>query len=504
MANPSPIAITQSEYEAVWKPQGWKILIIGPTSTWREEWGMWEAIRDIVQNSLDEAERYYYGYDKSGLWIADEGKGVAIADFLLGPPKLKPDWARGKFGEGMKIAALTLLRQGYPVHVETVGREIHIVFLEQEINGRVKTLAALWKGDGTQKGTKFHIIGYRGPAFQDNFAVNLRRDLILAEVPSPVTQPKQRYNQLIRAQGAAASPDGGIIYCRDIFLQGIDSPFSYNLWGFELAPDRHGPKRESDMWEDAGRLWAGITNVSLLAEFISMMVDPPLKRTTETNHVAMEFMGVEPVSKKRYSDIMVENRELWRQAWAKVKGKDAVILTADYLTPMVTHLEYRSVGVQWLVRNALENVIKTDAVLIGEMGERLREANDIPDKDLTPGQMAHLKLARALAMDFSQVGLIKASIIPPASDMVARTAGVYEFDTATIKIHTAELDTGEHTVGVMVHELAHHVAYQRTRSKEQAGDLTKAHADAMEFVAGRISHNLAEGRYDDILKDVIW
>jgi hypothetical protein len=218
----------------------------------------------------------------------------------------------------------------------------------------------------------------------------------------------------------------------------------------------------------------------------------------------MQWMGVEPVRKKPYSDIMAENQNLWRQAWDKVMGKNAVIATADYLTPMVTHLEYRSVGVQWFVRGVLESIIKTDAVLIGEMGERLREANDIPDKDLTPGQLAHLKLARALAADFSQVGPIKAAIIPPASDMVARTAGVYEFDTATIKIHTEELGTGEHTVGVMVHELGHHISYQRTRSKEQAGDLTKAHADAMEFVVGRISHNLAEGRYDDILKDVTW
>ena len=218
----------------------------------------------------------------------------------------------------------------------------------------------------------------------------------------------------------------------------------------------------------------------------------------------MQWMGVEPVRKKRYTDIMVENKELWRQAWAKVMGKNAVIATADYLTPMVTHLEYRSVGVQYSVLSVLVSVIKTDAVLIGEMGERLREANDIPDKDLTPRQLAHLKLARALAADFSQVGPVKAAIIPPASDMVARTAGVYEFDTATIKIHTEELGTGEHAVGVMVHELAHHVAYQRTKSKEKAGDLTKDHADAMEFVAGLIFRRLAQGKYDEVLKDVTW
>ncbi len=89
-----PIVISQDEYDRDWKPHGWKLIVIGPTSTWREEWGYWEAIRDIVQNCLDEAEAYSYGYDDRGLWIADKGKGVAVSDFLLGPPKLKPDWAR--------------------------------------------------------------------------------------------------------------------------------------------------------------------------------------------------------------------------------------------------------------------------------------------------------------------------------------------------------------------------------------------------------------------------
>ena len=137
-----PRVLTMEEYEGSWKPQGWQLIIIGPTSTWRQDWGEWEAIRDIVQNALDEAESYQYGYDAKGLWIADKGKGVAIADFLLGPPKLKPDYARGKFGEGMKIAALALLRKGYSVKVETVGREIWIIFLEQKVNGRAETLAA--------------------------------------------------------------------------------------------------------------------------------------------------------------------------------------------------------------------------------------------------------------------------------------------------------------------------------------------------------------------------
>ena len=61
------------EYERDWKPQGWQLIIIGPTSTWRQDWGEWEAIRDIVQNALDECEHYTWGYDSEGLYIRDAG-----------------------------------------------------------------------------------------------------------------------------------------------------------------------------------------------------------------------------------------------------------------------------------------------------------------------------------------------------------------------------------------------------------------------------------------------
>ena len=65
--------LSMDEYHSRWQPEGWQLIIIGPTSTWRQEWGEWEAIRDIVQNALDEAEVYRWGYDEKGLWISDRG-----------------------------------------------------------------------------------------------------------------------------------------------------------------------------------------------------------------------------------------------------------------------------------------------------------------------------------------------------------------------------------------------------------------------------------------------
>ena len=492
------------EYTRDWKPKGWGLIIIGPTSAWRQDWGEWEAIRDIVQNALDEAESYQYGYDSHGLWIADRGKGVAIADFLLGPPKAKPDYARGKFGEGMKIAALALLRKGYPVHVETMGRELWIIFLEQKVNGKAETLAALWRSNGARVGTRFDIIGYRGPAFERYFAVNLPRRLILAETPSPIDVPKIRYNQLIRAEGMAGSPAGGVIYARDIYLRDIKSTFSYNLWGFDLAPDRHGPKNEADMWVDMGRLWCGVDNVFLLEEFLPMVLEPPQVEADETHQVNMDSysMGSEPVSNKRYVDLIKAHAPAWQTAWKKVAGPDAVIRTVSRWDGMVKHLGYMSVGLQWGVKDALSEVIMTDRALIQESQERLREAEIVPDHRLTPKALAHLNLARKIASHF-HVERVHAAVIPPASERV-RTAGLYDHVAEQILLHLETLESAMKTLDAIIHELGHHQAYKRTGDIKMAEDLTPLHSEKMTEVAAYVISATATRQFDEEFKGAEW
>ena len=499
-----PRIITRDEYDRVWKPAGWRLIIIGPTSTWRQEWGAWESIRDIVQNALDESEGYQYGYDKDGLWIADRGKGIAVADFLLGPPKIKPDYARGKFGEGMKIAALALIRKGYPVHIETAGRELWIVFLEQETNGKVQTLAALWRPDGAGAGTRFHIIGYNGTSYERYFAVNLPLRIILAETPSPIYQPLVRYNQLIRAEGMASSDTGGVIYTRDIYLQDIRSSFSYNLWGFSLAPDRHGPQNESEMWVDMGRLWCGVSNVYLLEEFLSMVLDPPQVETDETRKISMDgfSMGMEPVNHGLYSDLVEKHADAWRAAWRRVAGADAVMRTTARWDGMVKHLGYMPVAVQWSVKDTLSRVIMCDRDLVSESQERLSEAEVVPDDRLTPKALAHLNLARKIA-SYYQVDRVNAAVIPPASER-ARTAGLYQYTTETILLHLETLESAMKTLDAIIHELGHHRAYKYSGDITRAEDLTPLHSEKMTEVAAYVVSATAARQFDEEFKGVEW
>ncbi|MCL0092217.1 ATP-binding protein [Dehalococcoidia bacterium] len=488
----APRTISMEEFRREWEPEGWRLIIIGPTSTWRQEWGMWSAIRDVVQNSLDEAESYTWGFDEKGLWIKDQGQGVQVADFLLGPPRTKPPHARGRFGEGMKIAALVMLREGYAVKIDTVGREVWMIFLKQEINGTAEVLAAMWRPNGRPVGTRFHIIGYFGDDYKWNFAVNIPKEFIIHEGPSQLFEPIRRFNQLI------SSPSGKI-YARDIYMREITSPYSYNLWGFEMAPDRHGPKLESDMWVDMGRLWATCKDKDLLRVLFQMVSMPPVFATDESVKLSMSSwdMGFEPVSRRRYTEFMEDNKKVWQDAWKEAHGENAVLRQSDRWDSMVIHLGYKSVSVTYGVEDALSKVILTDAALIRDSQERLAEVEIIPDEELTERQRAHLRLARKIAEKtlVREITGVHAAIIPPASDRM-RTAGLYSAAAEAIYIAADQLNTARATVDVLIHEMAHHT------SGREDGD--PAHNAQMTSLGARVVQLTAGGRFDEELKEAMW
>jgi len=519
VAPEAPQVLSMEEYEHTWKPKGWKLLAIGPTSTWRQDWSIWEAIRDIVQNALDETEAYRWGYDDQGLWIADQGKGVGIADFLLGPPKLKPEYARGRYGEGMKISTLVLVRNGYPVHITTVGKELWIVFLELDIEGtKSLQLNALYKADGSTRGTRFNIIGYFGTAYADRFAVNIPKEDVLWSGPSLITQPVQRYNMLYPSHFPVMEPGGevdpwhekgagaGRIFARDIYMRDIGSPYSYNLWSFNLAPDRHAPASEGEVWIDIGRLWATVDDFSLLENFLKMVKDPPDIASEESRNINMGYdMGTDPVSGKTYFELIKhDNAEAWRKAWNNVFGEDTVIRTTEKLDNVIKHLGYQSVSVSWGVRDILGQVIETDKAIKNISQEKLRETEIVPDEQLDSRQLAHIKLARAIAdkiFSFGSLsGGVHAAIIPPASDRV-RTAGMYGTTSNAIYISMEMLFKGRDTVDTLLHEMAHH---QQWRQSGEAEDLTESHAAAMTSIAAGVIARLAGGEFDEYLKEVIW
>ena len=439
-----------------------------------------------------------------------------MADFLLGPPKLKPDYARGKFGEGMKIAALAMVRAGHAVHVNTRDKELWLVFYEQQVgNGDVaNTLAALWRPATEQIswGTRFQFIGYHGRDFKYRFAVNVPREATVVWAPARIKSPLKRYNQLIEfafppEEGEpdySAHPEaflsGPRIFARDIYMQPINSLFSYNLWGFEMAPDRHAPASEEQMWSDMGRTWACCTEPRLLDIFFQMVKRPAMIECDENDRLSMDVwsMGSAP-DEKGYMAIMKENKELWFDAFKRQYGENAVLRSAARWDNTVKHLGYEPISVSYGVETAMKDIIITDKVLIDQSQERLREVEIIPDNKLKPRQLASLTMARRLAGEVSSeaLGGVWAAIIPPASDRV-RTAGMYGRTTREIYINVDQLDSGRKTVDTTIHEVSHHTS--------GAEDGEEAHNSELSRVAGMVVQYTAMGRFDEDLRNLqfVW
>jgi hypothetical protein len=173
-----------------------------------------------------------------------------------------------------------------------------------------------------------------------------------------------------------------------------------------------------------------------------------------------------------------------------------VVETDRNLRNMVQHLGYESITPERAKLRYPQEKFKTDKQLVQEMIDRLGRTQLMSDNSLTSRERADLELARALARSFPGTGPIRAANIPPASDMVERTAGTYDFGSGKINIDPKMLNSGADTFAVMTHELGHHVS--------QAEDLTEGHRKGIDRVVDIVVHDISVGKYDYYIQRVKW
>lgn len=85
-------------------------------------WGINEAIREILQNAIDADKNGYKKsiyYSGDTLYINNKGISLSAKDLILGcSSKSDQDGMIGKYGEGFKLALVVLLRKGMNIYVD--------------------------------------------------------------------------------------------------------------------------------------------------------------------------------------------------------------------------------------------------------------------------------------------------------------------------------------------------------------------------------------------------
>ncbi|MCC6425673.1 MAG: hypothetical protein IT435_02510 [Phycisphaerales bacterium] len=85
-----------------------------------QHWGLWEAVREVYQNALDEGEAgasTSIRHAKGVLSVSTNRGRLTPQTLLLGQTTKTGTSARGQFGEGYKLALLVLTRLGHPVTI---------------------------------------------------------------------------------------------------------------------------------------------------------------------------------------------------------------------------------------------------------------------------------------------------------------------------------------------------------------------------------------------------
>ena len=97
--------------------------------TYCDDWSVQDAIREIIQNCLDDKSTFQYHMEGDELHLTSLGVQLPLKTLLLGnSTKANDSSAVGGFGEGYKIALLVLLREGYEVIIQNGSKLWNPVF----------------------------------------------------------------------------------------------------------------------------------------------------------------------------------------------------------------------------------------------------------------------------------------------------------------------------------------------------------------------------------------
>jgi len=249
MTNPSLAAEMSSDPPAIRNlVEGYDAaLSLGISKEYVERRGIDElkALREIVQNALDEAEAVLgrpdidLRQDELGLWVADKGRGLPVEALSMGSSD-KACWMRGYYGEGLKLAAGYFALRGLPVYAIAKGKIFKFTFVPKE-SENPKLHAVLGRSSMRNPGTEVLVHGLRVEATILDRLISFRnKELQEKKIAEVLTESEDCPH--LKPSTIYDHPD--MLYIRNMYLGESSevakrrSLFSYDLWWFRLDVSR--------------------------------------------------------------------------------------------------------------------------------------------------------------------------------------------------------------------------------------------------------------------------
>ena len=429
-----------------------------PISFNYRNWGPWEALRDLIQNTLDAGD----AGDKIKVWrsangtinLVNEGTALTRGDLVLGESSKRGSKMRGRKGEGMKIACLALVKMGCAVKIRT-GEEIWIPRAEDlpEFGGKT-CLVIETKAATPFPGVKIEIDGFSREAFDQ--AMSLIIDNRIPGAAKPAKIVKTTSGSVIVDPNFAGKLFVGGLFVADL-SRAVDQPFVY---GFNYDPDRlelDSDRKLADPW---------VLRYAIGSAMEDAMKAVPIEQAYDTLRV--ESFESEQLAKSLesgsglVSNLMFEHQRRFGADSIPVASEDQAVQAAN-------------VGIKVHVAG---KGLAAIASLLQPFDDRINNANQGPKRTYDRSELTNDEIDMIAYLDALVVKIGLTYPISIVDFWSPGIAGQCSLTTKRIALARRILNDRAECVATLVHEIAH--------GESQARDGTAEHIRSMESLFARL------------------
>lgn len=396
-------------------------------------WGAWEGVRELVQNAKDAETEFGAAMTvrhrpPHTLVIENDGTTLPHEALLLGhTSKSGRSDMIGKFGEGLKLGILALVRKGAQIKIRS-GSEVWVprIVRSDKFNANVLAFDIL-KNREQKNRIQIEIIGID----EASWATIKEKFLFLQKIKDRHCIETSYSGKIL-----TAPEHQGVIFVRSIHVfKNPELRYGYDLNDVEIDRDRKMIDQTSLRWRLCN-LWKNAVNEKpeLQLQYVQLLDDQ-----------AADLEGLDSYSAKSLAEelrVQVAQR-FWRR-----HGKNALPVTNLAQSAEVAHLGMTGV----VVPGALHAVLEAQ---LGTVEENKAKLAFLPKHTYSWGELSsdeHKNLEAAIALVNAQEPVSLADI-----DVVDfRTENIEGlFKNGRVLLAKSRLASVQGALEVLVHEVAH-------------------------------------------------
>ena len=396
-------------------------ITLGLTANYCKGWTVVQAIREILANALDTHTKPEIIWEAGVATVTDFGSGFHPNGLLIGETTKTTDDI-GQYGEGLKVGAMVLLRNGSWITAESLGKR-YTFKMEDSIVGTQVLTIYMDECVTPKKGT---IVRFACTQAELDEA----KSLFLA------ITPRDRYDKNILHHA-------GSIYVQGLLTEQLKSILSYNITAKDAMNRDRTVLNRDVVSREVKNILKQTKSYEAITDIIRACEDEGMRDSLEADCY-----------------FTPEHKRLWRKAFNELHDNKACL--TEQQSSRASYLGFKCITLPWSIRHTLNNAgVKLDYEVVHKDASRSSMVN------VTASQRAILAKARAILQPVFAPDLTTKYTV-----RICKMRSDGERDGKVIRINISILDDLGKTMAVLFHELCHLVYGHADCSAEFEADLT--------------------------------